>query len=155
MTAQSAEAYDRELWRASQGYERNIIPRNGACDVVFTNHPIIDQQTFAPVSSREQTASWYGNGLHGNLLRSESPFDECDGTVVASNTYPPGTVLRVSYAGRSILVVVQDSGGEPVNYRIDLSRGAMQLLEPNHEVEGTIQVVVEIMQPVRLMATSE
>ncbi len=148
LTPGSAEArrFSTKEWIASQGYERNITARRGWCTSVYTDHPKITDDTPIVVASTTMPASWYGKSLHGNDLNSGLPFHECDATVVASNKFPPGTVLRLTYKGRSITVVVQDSGGEKVTERLDLARGAMQTLEPDHETVGVIEVLVEVLE---------
>ncbi len=167
LAASSAVANSRQQWLDSQGYVREIEPRGtGPCDIILTNHPLIDGREFEVVSTTIMTASWYGNSastsFHGQRLHSERPFNECDATVIASNIYPPGTVLRISYRKATVLGVVQDSGSAaldekpatPAENRIDLAKGAIQLLDENYDTIGLLPVVVEVMRP-RIILTMQ
>lgn len=133
-------------------------PMNRICPQIYVDHPYIDlMRNTAPMPSEPMRASFYGNNYHGGPLDDEdrvgnARFHECDATVVAYNGLPRGTVLRLTNRsdeetsnGRVILVVIQDSGGEMVGRRLDLSRGAAEALDPLYWEKGVLQVDVEIL----------
>jgi rare lipoprotein A len=72
-------------------------------------------------------ASWYGPGLDGQLTASGEVFDAY-GYTAAHNTLPLGTEITVSYAGRSVDVVVNDRGPYSGGRELDLSQGAAEYL---------------------------
>ncbi len=67
-------------------------------------------------------ASWYG-AESGNRTADGSFFDGSQ-LVAAHRTLPFGTKLRVSYRGKSVVVVVRDRGPWIRGRQIDLSRAA-------------------------------
>lgn len=72
-------------------------------------------------------ASWYGPGFDGQLTASGEVFDAY-GFTAAHNTLPLGTEITVSYAGRSVDVVVNDRGPYSGGRELDLSQGAAEYL---------------------------
>jgi rare lipoprotein A len=72
-------------------------------------------------------ASWYGPGFDGQLTASGEVFDAY-GYTAAHNTLPLGTEITVSYAGRSVDVVVNDRGPYSGARELDLSQGAAEYL---------------------------
>jgi rare lipoprotein A len=72
-------------------------------------------------------ASWYGPGFDGQLTASGEVFDAY-GYTAAHNTLPLGTEITVSYAGRSVDVVVNDRGPYSGGRDLDLSQGAAEYL---------------------------
>ncbi len=72
-------------------------------------------------------ASWYGPGFEGALTASGEVFDPY-GYTAAHNTLPLGTEITVSYAGRSVNVVVNDRGPYSGGRDLDLSQGAAEYL---------------------------
>ena len=68
-------------------------------------------------------ASWYGTGFDGQITASGEVFDAY-GYSAAHNTLPLGTEITVSYAGRSVDVVVNDRGPYSGGRELDLSQGA-------------------------------
>ena len=72
-------------------------------------------------------ASWYGPGFDGQLTASGEVFD-AQGYTAAHNTLPLGTEVTVSYAGRSVNVVVNDRGPYSGGRELDLSQGAAEYL---------------------------
>ena len=72
-------------------------------------------------------ASWYGPGFDGQLTASGEVFDAYRYTA-AHNTLPLGTEITVSYAGRSVDVVVNDRGPYSGDRELDLSQGAAEYL---------------------------
>ena len=72
-------------------------------------------------------ASWYGPGFHGQTTASGEVYDAY-GYSAAHKTLPLGTELTVSYAGRSVDVVVNDRGPYSGGRDLDLSQGAAEYL---------------------------
>ena len=72
-------------------------------------------------------ASWYGTGFDGQITASGEVFDAY-GYSAAHNTLPLGTEITVSYAGRSVDVVVNDRGPYSGGRELDLSQGAAEYL---------------------------
>ncbi|CAA9527665.1 MAG: Phage endolysin [uncultured Rubrobacteraceae bacterium] len=72
-------------------------------------------------------ASWYGPGIDGQLTASGEVFD-AHGYTAAHNTLPLGTEVTVTYAGRSVDVVVSDRGPYSGDRELDLSQGAAEYL---------------------------
>ena len=72
-------------------------------------------------------ASWYGPGFEGQLTASGETFDPY-GYTAAHKTLPLGTQITVSYAGRSVDVVVNDRGPYSGGRDLDLSQGAAEYL---------------------------
>ena len=71
--------------------------------------------------------SWYGPGFDGQITASGEVFDAY-GYTAAHNTLPLGTEITVSYAGRSVDVVVNDRGPYSGGRELDLSQGAAEYL---------------------------
>lgn len=86
-------------------------------------------------------ASWYGWDHQGKLTASGEAFD-CRKLTCASWRYPIGTVLRVTYGGRSVTVRVNDRGpARRLGREIDLSLAAFErLADPS---VGLIRVTVK------------
>jgi hypothetical protein len=135
-------------------------PKDRTCPQVYVDHPSIDAMRNAtPEKVAVRKASYYGSGsLQGNPLNDGDPdtdalFHECDATVVASNEYESGTVLRLTNRdnGRAITVVVQDTGGPQVDHRLDLARGAAQLLDPKYWEKGVLRLRVEVLGQPEIM----
>ena len=76
----------------------------------------------------EGNASWYGPGFHGKRTASGEIFNQ-NALTVAHNSLPFGTIIRVSYKGKSVNVKVNDTGGFAKYGRVmDLSKGAAKAL---------------------------
>lgn len=89
-------------------------------------------------------ASWYGKECEGNYTASMELYNP-DGITCASWDYPLHSILKVSHAGKSIFVRVNDRGPAKRLYKkgrkIDLSLGAFKkLADPRI---GLIDVKVE------------
>ena len=70
------------------------------------------------------TASWYGGSFHGKKTASGEVFN-MNAMTTAHNSLPFGTVVKVSYKGKSVNVRVNDTGGfAKYGRQFDLSRGA-------------------------------
>ena len=72
-------------------------------------------------------ASWYGPGFHGQPTASGEIYDAY-GYTAAHKTLPLGTEITVTYAGRSVDVVVNDRGPYSGGRELDLSQGAAEYL---------------------------
>lgn len=75
-----------------------------------------------PLHAASLTASYYG-AESGTVTASGVPFRP-SGLTAAHRTWPFGTVLRVTYRGRSVLVRVTDRGPWVPGRDLDLSEGA-------------------------------
>lgn len=85
-------------------------------------------------------ASWYGPGFDGNLTASGAIYDQ-EGWTCAHKTLPLGTVLRVSRAGRSVVLLVNDRGPYIAGRVIDLSHAAASYLG----IDGIGEISAEIL----------
>lgn len=69
-------------------------------------------------------ASWYGPGFHGKLAADGSRFNQ-NAMTTAHNSLPFGSLVHVSYKGKSAVVRVTDRGGfGKYGRQFDLSKGA-------------------------------
>jgi rare lipoprotein A len=78
------------------------------------------------VSSAEAAkvkASWYGPGFHGRLTASGERFNQ-NAMTAAHKTLKFGTLVRVTYKGRSVTVRINDRGPFTKDRTIDLSKAA-------------------------------
>jgi rare lipoprotein A (peptidoglycan hydrolase) len=89
-------------------------------------------------------ASWYGPGFDGRPTASGAIFDQ-EGWTVAHKTLPLGTILLVSYNGRSVVVLVNDRGPYAGGRILDLSHGVATALGTVHA--GVAYVRAEILVP--------
>jgi rare lipoprotein A (peptidoglycan hydrolase) len=85
-------------------------------------------------------ASWYGPGFVGSPTASGAPYDP-ERLTCASKELPLGTVLRVTYAGRSVSCLVNDRGPYVGDRVLDLSRAASRALG----YDGVVDVVAEVL----------
>lgn len=93
-----------------------------------------------PMFLFSQKATWYN--LTGNKTASGEIF-RTNAMTCASNKYKLGTILRITYNERVIVVRVNDRGRMPLNV-IDLSRGAFLKLAPLNK--GVINIKVEVLK---------
>lgn len=70
-------------------------------------------------------ASWYGPGFHGKKTASGEIFNQNDMTA-AHKTLPFGTIVLISYNGKSVKVRINDRGPFITGRTIDLSKAAAQ-----------------------------
>ncbi len=88
-------------------------------------------------------ASFYGdNDEPGGQTASGQKFDQ-EAMTAAHRTLPFGTRLKVTYAGRSVVVTVNDRGPFVKDRVLDLSTGAARAIGITEEV-GLGQVVAEV-----------
>lgn len=78
-------------------------------------------------ASFDAVASWYGPGFEGRRMANGGTFDP-RGLTAAHRTLPLGTWLRVSHAGRYVVVQVTDRGPYVQGRDLDLSQGAAEML---------------------------
>lgn len=77
---------------------------------------------------KSATASWYGSQFHGRKTASGEVFN-MHAMTTAHNSLPFGTVVKVSYKGKSANVRVNDTGGfAKYGRQFDLSRGAARAI---------------------------
>lgn len=88
----------------------------------------------------QAVASWYGPGFERARTASGEPFDP-RAFSAASRTLPFGTLLRVGYGGRSVIVRVNDRGPFVPGRDLDLSQAAAAELG----MPGVATVSVEIL----------
>ncbi|MFB0490177.1 rare lipoprotein A [Methylobacterium sp. OAE515] len=74
--------------------------------------------------AQAETASWYGSGRRTANGEHFVP----DGLTAAHRTLPFGTLVRVTYGGRSVVVRINDRGPFIAGRAIDLSRGAARAI---------------------------
>lgn len=87
-------------------------------------------------------SSWYGPGFDGRRSSSGATYHQ-EQMTAASLVLPFGTLLKVDFAGKSVVVVVTDRGPYIPGRVLDLSAGAAQALA----LSGVKQVRMEIMTP--------
>lgn len=85
-------------------------------------------------------ASWYGPGFHGKQTASGEIFNQNDMTA-AHKTLPFGTIVKVSYNGKSIKVRINDRGPFIKGRTIDLSKAAAQKIG----CDGVCQVDMKVL----------
>lgn len=95
----------------------------------------------SPISPSAMTGvgTWYGGEFQGRRMANGRPYNMHDPRLAASNTYPLGTMLRVTRltTGQSIIVQVSDRGAFRYPNVIDLSYAAFaQLGDPAIGVMG-------------------
>jgi len=87
-------------------------------------------------------SSWYGPGFDGRRSSSGATYHQ-EQMTAASLVLPFGTLLKVDFAGKSVVVVITDRGPYIPGRVLDLSAGAAQALG----LSGVKQVRMEIMTP--------
>lgn len=92
--------------------------------------------------ARTGLATYYHPSLRGLPMANGMPYDPSAMTA-ASNTWPLGTLLRVTYQ-ESIIVEVTDRGA--FRHALDLSSGAFRTLAGNL-APGVIRVTIEELEP--------
>lgn len=85
-------------------------------------------------------SSWYGPGFDGRRSSSGATYHQ-EQMTAASLVLPFGTLLKVDFAGKSVVVVITDRGPYIPGRVLDLSAGAAQALG----LSGVKQVRLEIM----------
>lgn len=80
--------------------------------------------TSVDAASKTMNASWY---MHGKRTANGERFNP-NGMTAAHRTLPFGTMLKLTYQGRTAIVRINDRGPFVRNKQLDLSRGAAQQL---------------------------
>lgn len=85
-------------------------------------------------------ASYYGSAHHGRKTASGERFD-MNALTAAHRTYRFGTVLRVTYRGRSVVIRINDRGPASWTGRcIDLSAAAARAIGMTKAGVGTVTI---------------
>jgi rare lipoprotein A len=98
-----------------------------------------DTRVWEPVGGG--VASWYGAELAGHRTASGERFNPNELTA-AHRTLPLGTHVRVTYAGRSVIVRVNDRGPFAGHRVIDLSRAAAEQIGLRRAGSGRVTLAV-------------
>ncbi len=138
------------------GYERDFAghKKGTKCQELFADHPYLEAGRFETIKTFTADGSYYASRYHNrNPMASGTKYHECDITVVALNSLPKGTILRITNpkTGISVLAVVQDRGGENVTERPDLSRGLLETLGGGRSAEeiGLLKgLTYEVLKPI-------
>jgi len=108
--------------------------------------PEIRKQTGKNAPYQVGTASWYGEYFVGKPTASGENYDMYDMTA-AHPTLPLGTYVRVTNLrnGKAVVVKVNDRGPVVAGRIIDLSYGAAQVLQFEHQ--GLQKVRLDLVKP--------
>lgn len=98
-----------------------------------------DGESWAPIAGG--MASWYGAELAGHRTASGERFDPSELTA-AHRTLPLGSVVRVTYQGRSVEVRINDRGPFVGHRVIDLSREAAEEIGLRRAGSGKVALAV-------------
>lgn len=85
-------------------------------------------------------ASWYGPGFHGRKTASGERFNQ-NAFTAAHKSLPFGTVVAISYKGRTIHVRINDRGPFIKGRSIDLSKAAARAIGCPGVCKVTMQVI--------------
>jgi rare lipoprotein A len=91
-------------------------------------------------NAQAAVASWYGAEFHGRRTANGERFDQ-HALTAAHRSLPYGTLVRVTYRGRSVIVRINDRGPWTRGRTIDLSRAAAQQIG----LRGVGQVKLEVL----------
>ena len=80
-----------------------------------------------PAEAAKVKASWYGPGFHGRKTASGERFNQ-NAMTAAHKTLKFGTLVRVTYKGRSVTVRINDRGPFTKGRTIDLSKAAARAI---------------------------
>ncbi len=119
----------------------NNMRRAFGCASVPTEYVLDDAD--GEVITAFCTASWYGDGLDGQVTASGELFDSS--ALTAAHRYLPfGTRVRVTnlYNGKSVVVVINDRGPYVKGRAIDLSKGAAIALGMKEQGIGPVKLEV-------------
>ena len=72
-------------------------------------------------------ASWYGPGFHGKKTASGERFNQ-NAMTAAHKTLPFGTIVAVTYKGKTVNVRINDRGPFVKGRTLDLSKGASRAI---------------------------
>ena len=100
-------------------------------------------QRVAAAEGRLVLASWYGGGERLNRHTASGEVFRPHGLTAAHRTLPMGTRIAVTYAGRSVVVRINDRGPAAWTGRaLDLSRGAAAALGFLARGEAFVRIAV-------------
>lgn len=120
---------------AVQGMEASHISRTSV-DRAFA-------QRLARAEGRLVLASWYGGGEKLDRHTASGEVFRPNGMTAAHRSLPLGTRLAVSYAGRTIVVRINDRGPAAWTGRsLDLSRGAANALGFRFRGEAWVRTAI-------------
>lgn len=132
---------------AAAGEERSGLPdRDVTLDLVGVDpasRQLNAQGPLPPAAPEPEErigyATYYHPSLHGGIMADSGIYNRWDAHIAASNDYPLGTVLLLTYT-KSITVAVRDRG--LLSYgQVDLSEAAFAALAPLSV--GVIDVTVQ------------
>ena len=84
--------------------------------------------SIASAQEGEAVASWYGPGFHGKKTASGEVFNQ-NAMTTAHNKFKFGTIVKVTYKGKSVNVRVNDTGGfAKYGRQFDLSKAAAKAI---------------------------
>ena len=84
--------------------------------------------SIASAQEGEAIASWYGPGFHGKKTASGEVFNQ-NAMTTAHNKLKFGTIVKVTYKGKSVNVRVNDTGGfAKYGRQFDLSKAAAKAI---------------------------
>jgi peptidoglycan hydrolase CwlO-like protein/3D (Asp-Asp-Asp) domain-containing protein len=86
-------------------------------------------------------ASWYGPGFDGRRAASGATYRQ-EQLTAASRVLPHGTLLKVTFRGKVVVVVITDRGPYIAGRVLDLSAGAAQAIGMTGVQEVTMEIVV-------------
>jgi rare lipoprotein A len=92
------------------------------------------------VPANADVASWYGPGFHGRLTANGERFNR-NALTAAHRTLPFGTIVRVTYRGKSVVVRINDRGPFIKGRTIDLSEAAAKKIGCSGVCDVTVTVI--------------
>ncbi|NLA57984.1 MAG: septal ring lytic transglycosylase RlpA family protein [Firmicutes bacterium] len=119
----------------------NNMRRALGCGPVPSEY-VLDKETDEVITAF-CTASWYGEGFHGQVTASGEVFDS-DALTAAHRYLPFGTRVRVTnlHNGSSVVVTINDRGPYVEGRVIDLSKGAAIALGMKEQGIGPVKLEV-------------
>ena len=103
--------------------------------------PAVTEETDEGRSLGTGVASWYGPGFAGRRTASGERFDPSQMTA-AHRTLPFGSQVKVSYAGRSVVVRINDRGPFHGGRVIDLSQAAAEQIGIRRAGSGRVELAL-------------
>ena len=135
------EGAEIEMLQSAKSCRAILLAAVGAslAVVAITSATISKDRPSASTSKNfNGNASVYGDNP-GNKTASGEPYDK-DSMTAAHRTLPFGTRLKVSHAGRSVVVTVNDRGPFRSDRILDLSNGAASAIG----LVGVERVTIEV-----------
>ena len=111
-----------------------------AVDVAALQSPAVsDDETITGEPIHGGMASWYGAELAGHRTANGDRFDP-NALTAAHRTLPLGSRVRVTYAGRSVVVRINDRGPYAAGRVIDLSKAAAERIGLRARGSGRVEL---------------